>query len=100
MKARNFLSMHLRRDSPLFDIYMTHLLETNINKGDVEDSQVARQAEVELAARDIAELLQPLALLASHNRLADDADLDDEMATLFRDAWYNIVVHGFAATSE
>src|SRR4051794_11358699 len=99
MKARNFLSTHLPRDSPLFDIYLTHLLETIISKGDVGDSQVTRQADVELAAREIAELLQPLALLASHNKLADDADLDDEIAALFRDAWYNIVVHGFATTS-
>ena len=79
LKARNYLSSTLRKDSPLYDIYLEHLLESIISKGDVHQVQNAKESDVEIAARQIAELLQPLALLMSNNSLVDDDDMDDEI---------------------
>ena len=100
MEARNFLSVTLPRESPLYGIYLAHLLEAIIGKGDVHESENTRHADVELAAREIAQLLRPLALLVSCGNLAADASIDDDLLTLQRDAWFNIVVHGFNAVSE
>ncbi|KAB5580782.1 hypothetical protein GE09DRAFT_1183023 [Coniochaeta sp. 2T2.1] len=95
--ARNYISANIARDSPLWDIYWEHLLETIIAKGDAPaDSHSHRKdSEVELAAREIAELLQPLAVLMSTHDLALDERTDDETHAMVRDAWFNIVVHGF-----
>jgi phosphatidylinositol 4-kinase A len=99
MKGRDYLSTTLRKESPLYDIYFEHLLETIISKGDVHQVQNNREADVEVAAREIAQLLQPLALLMSSNDLASD-DLSEETLSLIRDAWFNIAVHGFATNTE
>ena len=100
MKGRDYLSMTLRKESPLYDIYFEHLLETIISKGDVHQAQNTREADVEVAAREIAQLLQPLALIMSSNELASDDDLSEETVSLIRDAWFNIVVHGFATNTQ
>jgi phosphatidylinositol 4-kinase len=100
MKGRDYLSTALRKEAPLYDIYLEHLLETIISKGDVHQAQNNREADVEVAAREIAQLLQPLALLMSSNDLASDDDLSEETQSLIRDAWFNIVVHGFATNTE
>jgi phosphatidylinositol 4-kinase len=98
-EARNYLSNTLRRESALFDVYLEHLLEVIISKGDVHQVQNTRESDVELAAREIAELLQPLALLMSSNNLAEDKTIDDEIVSLIRDCWFNMVVHGFTAST-
>ncbi len=99
MKARNYLSSHLRRGSPLYDIYWEHMLDDIISKGDVYQSQHARESDVELVAREIAQLLQPLAVLMSTNDLAVDSFSDDDTHSTIRDAWFNIVVHGFTPST-
>lgn len=100
LKARDYLSSTLRKDSPLYDIYLEHLLEAILSKGDVHQVQNTRESDVEIAAREIAELIQPLALLMSNNNLADDDNIDDETLSLIRDCWFNMVVHGFTMSSE
>jgi phosphatidylinositol 4-kinase A len=100
MKGRDYLSTTLRKESPLYDIYFEHLLETIISKGDVHQAQNTREADVEIAAREISQLLQPLALLMSSNDLASDNEMSEETLSLIRDAWFNIVVHGFATNTE
>jgi phosphatidylinositol 4-kinase len=100
MKGRDYLSQSLRKESPLYEIYLEHLLETIISKGDVHQAQNTREADVEVAAREIAQLLQPLAMLMSSNDLASDDNLDEEMLSLIRDAWFNIVVHGFTTNTD
>jgi phosphatidylinositol 4-kinase A len=94
------LSSTLRKDAPLYDIYLEHLLEAIVSKGDVHQAQNTRESDVELAAREIAELLQPLALLMSKNNLAEDENLDEEICSLIRDCWFNMVVHGFTTSTE
>ena len=99
MKARNYLSSHLRQDSPLYDIYWEHMLDDIISKGDVYQSSHAKESDVELAAREIAQLLQPLAVLMSNNDLALDSSSDDDTHALIRDMWFNLVVHGFTPST-
>lgn len=102
MKARNYISAHIQRDSPLFDIYLEHLLDGIISQGDVHpfQSQHAKDPDVELAAREIAQLLPPLAIFMSANQQVFDGDSDDDTRSMLRDAWFNIVVHGFSPATE
>lgn len=99
-KARNHLSTTIPRDSAMYDVYLEHLLETIISKGDVHQAQNTRESDVEVAARQIAQLLQPLAALMSTHNLAEDQSSGDDITSMIRDAWFNIVVHGFTATSD
>src|SRR6476469_6030345 len=100
MKGRAHISLHMRKDSPLYDIYLEYLLEDIISRGDVHQAHNTRESDVEVAAREIAQLLQPLAILMSKNYLANDENLGEETLSLIRDAWFNIVVHGFATNTE
>jgi phosphatidylinositol 4-kinase len=99
--ARNHISSNVRRESPLYDIYWEHILDSIISKGDAPTDQHnhRKDSEVELAAREIAQLLQPLAVLMSTQDLALDESVDDETHAMVRDAWFNIVVHGFTPTT-
>lgn len=55
---------------------------------------------MELAAKEIAQLLQPLAVFMSANDMATNDWTDDESHAMLRDAWFNIVVHGFNPATE
>ena len=96
MKARLYLADSLKPDSPLFEIYLTHLLESIVSKGDLHESGSTHERDVELAAREIVELLPPLAtvvsLLDSDSYLYQDASI----RRLYREAWFNMVVHGIS----
>lgn len=100
MKGRNLLSSALRKDSPLFEIYFEHLLEAIVSRGDIHQAHNSREADVEIAAREISQLLQPLAILMSSNNLAADTTLSEELLSLIRDAWFNVVVHGFTLNTD
>ncbi|KAF6814556.1 phosphatidylinositol 3-kinase 3 [Colletotrichum sojae] len=100
MKARTYISANLYKDSPLYDIYWEHLLESIISMGDVHQSNHTKEADVQLAAREIAELLHPLAVFMSTNDLAFNSITDDESHSMIRDAWFNIVVHGFTTQTD
>lgn len=98
--ARNHISANLYKDSPLYDIYWEHMLETIVSKGDVPQTTHAKESDIELAAKEIAQLLQPLAVFMSANDLASNNWADDDSHTLLRDAWFNIVIHGFTPATE
>jgi phosphatidylinositol 4-kinase len=100
MKGRSHLSSSLRKGSPLYAIYLEHLLESIINIGDAQQSQSTREADIDVAAREIAQLLYPLAALMANNDLASDESLTEETTSLLRDAWFNIVVHGFTTNTD
>lgn len=89
--------MTIDHESPLFEVYLSHLLETIISKGDIHESRfldhASHQSDVELAACEIVQLLEPLALLMTAHNLKEVLSLSDELLSLFRDAWFNIVVH-------
>ncbi|WZH39701.1 Phosphatidylinositol 4-kinase [Fusarium acuminatum] len=98
--ARTFISANLRRDSQLFDIYFEHLLDNIIGLGDVHSSGHTKESDVQMAANEIAELLHPLAVFMSSNDFASEPITDDETYSLLRDAWFNIVVHGFTTNTD
>jgi len=101
LKARNYLSTTLSRNSPLFRVYLIYLLEAVISKGDVHESENTHQTEVELVAQEITELLQPLALLVStHSPQGEELENDEDVNALHREAWFNIVVHGITLSSK
>lgn len=101
MRARVTLSQGIKRGSPLFEIYILHLLETIVSKGDAHESRSKPFGDVELAAREIAQLLRPLAILAASNASPNaEEDLGIEgFAVQQRNAWFNAAVHGFTLTS-
>lgn len=97
--AMAYLSVTLDQESPLHRIYLVHLLESIINKGDVPDLENEHHREVFFAAEDITPLLKPLALLVSSKGNSNGAswsvlDYDESILALFRDAWFNIAIHG------
>ncbi|RFU24495.1 hypothetical protein B7463_g11850, partial [Scytalidium lignicola] len=99
MRGRNYISANLRAESPLYNTYLENLLEAIISQGDVHQPN-SHEADVDLAAQEIAQLLQPLSILVSSNDLASDKSLSDETLSLFRDAWFNIVIHGFTISTD
>ncbi|KAF2178530.1 hypothetical protein K469DRAFT_802757 [Zopfia rhizophila CBS 207.26] len=101
MNARLHLSNEIQATSPAFEIYLVHLLDTIVSKGDAHEATNRHLPDTELAAREIAQLLSPLATLISRNaEITGLGKLDDTIISLQRDAWFNIVVHGFNLTSQ
>jgi phosphatidylinositol 4-kinase len=103
MRARLHLSYTIKRGSDNFELYVLYLLDSLVSQGDAhEKSNSGHTADVELAAQEIAQLLQPIAALTLENAQSEDAVKDVEIEGLVamqRDAWFNAVVHGFTATS-
>ncbi|KKK21482.1 hypothetical protein ARAM_004631 [Aspergillus rambellii] len=105
LSAMTYLSVTLERDSPLYRLYLVHLLESIVNKGDATDLEYERQKEIVLAPDDISPLLKPLALLVSpgesNGALSRNeiSHYDQDISILFRDAWFNIAIHGISVGS-
>lgn len=100
MRARNYLSVSLQESSPLYDIYLEHLLETIVSSGDVHQVHNTHETDLEVTASEIAQLLPPLAVLMSRKNMAKDDKVPEDTLALVRDVWFNIVVHGFSIGSE
>jgi phosphatidylinositol 4-kinase len=101
MSARLHISRGIDSTSPAFEIYLTHLLDTIVSKGDAHEATHRHIRDTELAAQEISQLLSPLAILLSQNAdTAHVANLGEATISLQRDAWFNIVVHGFDLTSR
>lgn len=103
--ARTYLSVSLKRNSSLYRVYLIHLLESIVSKGDVTDFEHDRQKDIVLSPDDITPLLKPLALLVSlrDETIGDPPEIseyDEDTAALFRDAWFNITVHGISLNSD
>lgn len=99
LKARVYLSYSLPQGSSLYEIYQIYLLESIISKGDVHESDNTHQADIDLAAREIAQLLRPLANLSSAQADGKSTVQDERVADLYREAWFNILVHGITPHS-
>ena len=99
LKARLYLASSLACDSPLFEVYFVHLLESLVSKGDVHESDNTHQADVELAAREIVELLAPMAVLVSRLESGSYLAHDSNVRRLYRESWFNLVVHGITTES-
>ncbi|RAH86526.1 phosphatidylinositol 4-kinase [Aspergillus japonicus CBS 114.51] len=102
--AMAFISVTLKRNSVLYKIYLIHLLEGVVNKGAATDIDHDHQKEILLAPDDIGPFLKPLALLVSSgNDLTKNSQsemrYDQDVLALFRDAWFNIAIHGITLNS-
>ncbi|KAI9924157.1 hypothetical protein ASPWEDRAFT_26247 [Aspergillus wentii DTO 134E9] len=102
--AMAYLSVTLEKSSPLYRVYLIHLLESIVNKGDAPDLENDRQREVALAPDDISPILKPLALLVSSESESTESlsgfpDHDEYLSSMFRDAWFNIAIHGVSINS-
>jgi phosphatidylinositol 4-kinase A len=95
------MSKALNVNHPLYDVYLVHLLSSIISKGDVPELEHHRpHTEISVTANDIARYLTPLAeLLPQSPHPSYDTD-DAEIDSLFRNAWFNMVVHGFSKNSQ
>ncbi|KAF2237526.1 hypothetical protein EV356DRAFT_441676 [Viridothelium virens] len=95
------ISRQISQDSDKYEIYLTHLLETIISKGDAHTSDNSRAADAELASQEIEQLLEPLAILyIVHETGSDKTHQQDKISLLQRDAWFNMIVHGFSIISK
>lgn len=84
----------------MFSAYLTDLLESVISKGDVHESHNTHQADVDLASREIAELLEPLATLLDGRDVLSNVGNDQDICRLHREAWFNMVVHSITPDSK
>ncbi|KAL8808588.1 MAG: hypothetical protein Q9200_004223 [Gallowayella weberi] len=78
----------------------TLLAASVISKGDVHESDNTHQADVELAALELAELLEPLATLVEKCDYPLDTEMNQEISRLRRDVWFNMVVHNVTPNSK
>nr|OQO30152.1 hypothetical protein B0A51_04540 [Rachicladosporium sp. CCFEE 5018] len=93
--ARIRIAASIRKDSPLYEIYLVHLLGLIVGNGD------ERAADVAPASRNMARLFRPLAILVSTDLTSTPQFEDEEeVRQLGRDAWFNIVAHGFTLQSQ
>lgn len=101
MNARLIMSREISADGPAFEIYLTHILDSIVSKGDAQETSHRHLRDTELAAQEIAQLLKPLSVLLARNaEHTSVSELDDAIISLQRDAWFNIVVHGFDNLSD
>ncbi|KAK4561138.1 phosphatidylinositol-4- kinase [Recurvomyces mirabilis] len=95
--ARIRLASWIRKDSPLYEVYLVHLLGLCVGSGDTAGE---RTVDIVLTSQTIAQLFRPMAVLVS-------SDLDhtpafenvEDVKALSRNSWFNLVVHGFTLTS-
>ena len=99
LKARVRLTQSLTAKSPLFQVCLIHLLQTIVSIGDVDEGQSTHQADVDLAAKEICQVLRPLAILSASGHLFNDEAIDEELLRLQRDVWFNFAVHGITMES-
>ena len=96
--ARVRLASWILKDSPLYETYLMHLLDLCVSSGDTAGE---RTVDVALATRTIEQLFRPLAILASRDtEHIPELENRDELMQLSRDAWFNIIVHGFTLNSH
>ena len=90
----------LEHGSQLYPLYLTHLLETIVSKGDIHESDNSHQADVDLAAREILSMLPALAALVSQGAHQVNISTDKDTLHLHREAWFNMIVHGIIPGSS
>ncbi|AAS51888.1 ADL033Wp [Eremothecium gossypii ATCC 10895] len=102
--ARTSISKKLKTklDHPMYITYLRELLEVIIARGDVDKLEHHRShSEIAIIAEQIAVYLKPLAtLLPSQGEKPLNLRNDEITTSLYRNIWYNMVVHGFHAESR
>lgn len=85
-----------------YKLYLHDLLESITSSGDVERSDHHRtQSEITRVADQIVIYLKPLAaLLPPISQKPLDLSTDAKTTTMFRNIWFNMVIHGFYFESD
>lgn len=101
--SRVHLSRSLTPSHPLYFVYLQELLLSIVGRGDVQVLEHHRSHnEISEIGDQIAVYLKPLAELLP-NVYTDEKPLnikDTRIINLFRNIWFNMVVHGFSMTSK
>lgn len=101
--ARSELSRNISSGHPLFNVYLQEILSGIIGRGDVQVLEHHRSHnEISEIGDQIAIYLKPLAELLP-NVYADEKPLDirdTKTINLFRNIWFNMVVHGYSTDSR
>lgn len=97
------LSRGFKQDHPLFYVYLKELLQTILSQGDVQQLEHHRShVEIKEVADQIALYLKPLSELLP-NVYSDEKPIqikDPVVFNLFRNIWFNMVVHGYSTNSK
>lgn len=101
MAARLTLARGISKSSSLYEVYLTHLLETIVSTTGLFQGEKLPVSGRDFGAEEIEETLRPLAVLASvepdvQAKFSDPAFVSD----LTRDAWFNLVAHNFTIGSS
>ena len=80
-------------------MFVEYILQTIISKGDVRPSYTEKAESLQSVTAEMAVLLPPLALLVAHTASSIHAKEVETYPSLQRDAWYNLVLHGFSFRS-
>lgn len=102
LRARIHLAQNLDIESALYRIYLVHLLERIVTKGEMMEGDAKQGPDKDVASHEIMPLVKPLAVLLSRrprSALPDRAADDGEIQDMVREAWFNIAVHGVTAGS-
>ena len=98
-RARLQFATSLARSPVLYEIFLHHLLESIVSKGDVHEGENTHEADVEIAAREIVLLIRPLVNGLNPKDHVNILNDHDNLKRLYREAWFNIVVHGITLHS-
>ncbi|KAG9568485.1 phosphatidylinositol 3, partial [Aureobasidium melanogenum] len=101
MEARMLMARSITPASPLYEIYLTHLLDGIVSTSDVTNRDTKTLVVDKLAVDQISQVLPPLAALAALMPYENTQFEDPEMVSaLSRDAWFNLIAHDFTLTSS
>lgn len=102
-KSRCDLATSLDRKHPLYMVYLGEILTTIISKGDVAVLDHHRSHdEISAIGEQISFYLKPLASLMPdvHKGEPPLSNLGSKVTDLFRNIWFNMVVHGYSINSK
>ena len=100
MNARVILARRIPLHSPLYEIYLNHLLDSIVSMSRTTDAMNRPIESSTLASNEIGQTLRPLAvLLTSDPTKKDDWEDVDGLSNLSRDTWFNLVANGFTLKS-
>lgn len=101
--ARVKLAQRLEFESELYFVYLSEILSAIISRGDVQVLDHHRpHDEISAIGEQIALYLKPLAMLLPdvHKGQKPLKVQDNQILYLFRNIWFNMVVHGFSIKSS
>jgi phosphatidylinositol 4-kinase len=101
MEARMLMARSIPPTSPLYEIYLTHLLDGVVSTSDVTNRDTKTLVIDKLAVGQISQVLPPLAALAAFMPYEHAQFEEPELVSaLSRDAWFNLIAHDFSLGSS